>query len=661
MSVDLTTTIAEYKALMITLRDDLSRFGNLLDGDHLTTVMGPAVKAGVKESAEYLAEVKDNALLGTMTQAHGNQEAILFLVSELMRSSAGRAAKRAVATAKIAVSQGVLATMDNIVVQAGATVTKIEATAKLLLAGAEAKANVITRKRQQAEERFVKSITLVSDKVKLVNNLGKRLEEMSKELNATSSNATIPTEEMYKRIGQISQAQKALSNQKDIAIQAIIQHFGDQTSTGSNSKPELVTLKIPEDMEDGKGKELMANFEIYLNGRVDKFYALMPFLSRVLEDYDHASGACFKPPCIQEKLDEVPQEMRTAYLTQSKSLYVAITAKLSESVKCIVRSTFDYGVDDKPALCVENDGPNLLFALICMFRPCNVEYTEELETTFVDCHTEFPGTDTRAVIRLLRGPLQEAQNLQIPLKWKQTGKRIVDRLVHNDHNMQEALKAFRRLEVADKDTTAQIDKMFAAVEAQCRRNDKQDGKSSAFSLKAFNRPAEHTHAPTKATERAPRAANADRECKFGDNCERYPNCGYKHSKPKGKPEAITKCAGEGCPAKASGSGRKLCTTCYMKVCENGEITLKDGTPFKMSANMKRTALKHELKKAYAVIANHAEAANEDAQELDEDKAPSGVGGPKSSLKRSRAAAATRVDEATKRVKEFAESLGVDFQ
>ena len=35
MSVDLTTTNAEYKALLITLRDDLSRFGNLLDGDHL--------------------------------------------------------------------------------------------------------------------------------------------------------------------------------------------------------------------------------------------------------------------------------------------------------------------------------------------------------------------------------------------------------------------------------------------------------------------------------------------------------------------------------------------------------------------------------------------------------------------------------------------------
>jgi phosphopantothenate synthetase len=204
MAIDLTATINEYKSLLITLRDDLSRFGNLLDGDHLTTVMGPAAKAGVKESTEYLAEVKDNALLGTMTQAHGNQEAIQHLVAELMRGSAGKAAKRAVATAKIAVSQGVIATMDNIAAQAGATVTKIEATAKLLLAGAEAKANVITRKRQQAEDRFVKSVALVSEKVKLVNNLDKRLEEMSNDLNKTSADATIPTGEMYKQIGQIS-------------------------------------------------------------------------------------------------------------------------------------------------------------------------------------------------------------------------------------------------------------------------------------------------------------------------------------------------------------------------------------------------------------------------------------------------------------------------
>jgi hypothetical protein len=53
----------------------LCRFSNLLDADHLTTVMGPACKAEVRDLGAILAEMKDNAQLGTMTQGRANQEA----------------------------------------------------------------------------------------------------------------------------------------------------------------------------------------------------------------------------------------------------------------------------------------------------------------------------------------------------------------------------------------------------------------------------------------------------------------------------------------------------------------------------------------------------------------------------------------------------------
>ena len=56
-------------------------------------------------------------------------------------------------------------------------------------------------------------------------------------------------------------------------------------------------------------------------------------------------------------------------------------------------------------------------------------------------------------------------------------------LVYTDHNMTEALKPFRKLVVADKDTTAQLDKLFAVIEAQCKRNNKHDGNAVAFSMR----------------------------------------------------------------------------------------------------------------------------------------------------------------------------------
>ena len=677
---NLNTVIVEYRTLMITLRDDLSRVGNHLNGDSLTTVMGPAENAGVKEIPEILAILNADSVLNAMTQGSNNRDQILAWIAEAIKTTSHSAGREAVTQAATDIQASYVAPLLTLTERAGNTVTQLEAASKLLLSGAEAKANIITKKRQVAEVRFVKSVALVTEKIKLITNLDKRQETMSADLNTVSSDLSVDSEEMYKRISQISNGQKAMANQKEIAVQSMITHFGDQTSMSKSSKSDLINLKIPEDIEQGKGKELMANFEIYIIGRSEQLYAMMPYLQRVLEDYDHSTGACFKPPCITEKIEDIPDEIRSTYLSQSKALYGAIMAKLSDSVKCLTRATFDYGVDDKPALCAENDGPNLLFALICMFRPCNVEYTEQLESILIDAHNNFKGADPREVIKELREPLQEAQNLQIPLKWKQCGKRIVDLLVHNDHNMNDALAEFKNVEVADKDCTAHLDKMFAAVEAQCKRNDKHDGKPTAFSSRWQARDGtEERRNDSRDTSQV--------ECKFGDYCERFPNCGYKHTygasnqappqgkggrdnrRGKGKGDrgnAKPKCMGVGCPDKGS-KYKKLCTTCFMKACEEGEINLKDGTVFTAPKANKPTGTlsiitkskMHDLKKAFAALVGEQDSQDEADED---DKAPSGVGGPACSAgqKRPRADSAKSVQDASKRVKEFAEGLGIKF-
>ena len=654
----LNSIIIEHQALQFTLRDDLARYGAFLSGDHLTTVMGPAYKAGVKEPAETVAQLNEDSVLNAMLQNVSDKAAAMSMIAKLIGEVSERAAKAAVAEAIIQVDKQVVTTVLNLTQKAQTTVTQIEAVAKKLLAGAEAKANVLTRKREEAQVNFHDNLEFVRMKTGLISKLDKRLEQMTADLNAVSTDMDAETEEMYKRISQISNGQKALANQKDIAKQQMVTHFGDQVCAGKSTK-ELITLTIPENMEDGKGKELMNNLEGYINGRAEQFYALMPYLLRMLEDYDHTTGACFKPPCIQEKLTDIPEEIRSCYTSQSKNLYVAITAKLSDQVKSLAKASFEYGVDDTSARCAENDGPNLIFALICMFRPCNVEYTEELEAKFIDAHHAFHGNDPREVIKELREPLQEAQNLQIPMKWKQSGKRIVDTLIHNDHNMHEALKAFKKIDVADRECTAHLDKLFAAVEAQCRRNDKHEGKANACSLRANSRDAaaeDNKHAVRDRSKV---------ECRFADKCTRR-NCPFMHKNKNGKNKKDgdrSKCLGIGCPDKAN-KFKKLCTTCFMKACEQGEIKLSDGSTFtshkpgSSNAGISRNQM-HELKKAFAAITgadDHESLGDEDA---DQD-APVGIGGPASSAKRKRANSAKEVDEATKRVKQFAESLGVDF-
>jgi hypothetical protein len=667
---NLVSVIAKHNSLLITLRDDHTRLGNLLKGDSLATVMGPAVDAGVKESTAIADILRASAVLQSMTKDIGNQEQLFVWLAEAIQVTMRDTGKATIEKAIAEVKSKYIEPLKTLNERTEATMTELEAASKMMLAGAEAKANIITRKREEAETRFVTSIELVKTKIALITTLDTRQAKMSADLDNVSGDPTVESEDMYKRVAQISNGQKAMANQKDIAIQSMVTHFGDQTSIAKSAKTDLVSLKIPENIEQGKGKELMNNFEMYILGRSEQFYALMPYLQRVLEDYDHTTGACYKPPCLKEATTNIPEEIRCTYTSQSRALYSAIMNKLSENVSCLVKATFEYGIDDKPALCVEHDGPNLLFALICMFRPCNVEYTEQLESLFIDAHNKFQNADPRDVIKTLREPLLEAQALQMAFKWKQSGKRIVDLLVYNDHNMADALSAFKKLNVADKDCTAQLDKLFAAVEAQCKRNDKHDGKSTAFSMRTQSQEEPESK---KRVSRDSRDTSKVK-CRYGERCERQPNCVYWHAENdrSGKSDrtnsgnkggkggkGLEKCMGVGCPDKAS-KRKKVCTTCYMKACEEGEIKLTDGTVFtgakprdESTVGILTKSRMQDLKKAFAAIVGEAESS-------DDEDAPTGVGGPACSAdgKRKRAAAASEV--ATKRIKDFAEELGIKF-
>jgi hypothetical protein len=144
---NLDSIIAKYSSALITLRDDHTRLGNIIKGDSLTTVMGPAVNAGVKDATLIVATLRANAVLQAMTKDSGNQEQLFAWLADAIRGTmldAGRAAiKQATDDAKVKyIAQ--LATLNT---RTENTLTELEAASKLLLAGAEAKANIITRKR----------------------------------------------------------------------------------------------------------------------------------------------------------------------------------------------------------------------------------------------------------------------------------------------------------------------------------------------------------------------------------------------------------------------------------------------------------------------------------------------------------------------------------
>ena len=156
------------------------------------------------------------------------------------------------------------------------------------------------------------------------------------------------------------------------------------------------------------------------------------------------------------------------------------------------------------------------------------------------------------MISELRAPLVEATELHTEFKWSQSGAKIVEVLCHDDHNMSEALEDFKELTRSDRNVTASLHNLFAAISRQCAKEENYvDGnKRSAHSVGVFDRMGLKQDGSEK------------RQRKDGDAC-------YDISNQTGG-----KCEGAGCPEVKQ--TKRLCTTCFHKLLDDGIVKTKSG-------------------------------------------------------------------------------------
>jgi hypothetical protein len=680
MPIDFAASAADYKSILIELRDDVQRLKGSSTIASLATVMGPAVQAGMQETSALEAKLQGDTML---TQLLADQSPLLYnRVIELTQEHCETDRIRVLANATALADEGFVQPQSSMVAKTELTVNKLEAKSKELLNEAEAKANIISRKRADILSVFDSSMLVVTEQSKRIQAFDNKMAELATELAANMSSEHLSTDEMCTQILKISTAQKAFGSQKEIALKAIMEHFGEAMTLGRSKSTDLVALTIPENIEAGKGTALMENLTLYLAGRSDHYYALMPYVQRILSDYDPISGMCYKPPDIHEGISDIPVEIRGAYAAQAKTLYNMLISKLTANVKRLVKSTFQYGVNEESALCSEYDGPMALFALICMFRPCTLEYTEKIESALYDAHKGFNGQNLRKHIKSLRAVLLEAQELAIELKWKQSGKPIVDIMTHKDHNMSDALSAFKNAVISDKNSLAQLDKLFAAIESQCKRDEQHDDKHGGNTKK---------HANSAYGKGAPDSGMRG-ECRFGARCTRD-NCFFTHpgteistSKGKGdgkkdKGKGKGNCKAKGCSKPCGepnhlGVAKSVCKDCFKLAISDRDkgVMLKDGTHFKAPplSNQKNDSVnlskgqKKTFKKALQAYADSAknDADDQEFEEWDGDMTQTeDKPGPLSSKRRVKYEADTKTHDGAKKpkgdsqIKAFAAAMG----
>ena len=264
-----------------------------------------------------------------------------------------------------------------------------------------------------------------------------------------SSDTSIDIDDLSTKTHPLVSAQKTIAIQKHSVINMIKDHYG-QHAGASGDGDQLV---IPENLEKGKGKALVEAFETYLRSRISQFWPILPFLNRIISDFDTSKKTFYKPPCIINDKAGIPAEFRDLYIDASKFLFSEIKLALNSmpNVMARLRSSFIYGEDNTMGLCVENDGPMALFSLICHYRVSSNDNEETLRTFFEGMWKRLD-RDVRSTIDKARKKLLEASELKIDMKWTTTGKKIYDRLAHNNHNMATTLAIYKDTTPSDNQT-----------------------------------------------------------------------------------------------------------------------------------------------------------------------------------------------------------------
>jgi hypothetical protein len=470
-------------------------------------------------------------------------------------------------------------------------------------------------------DKITTLMTHIANRDVLYRSVGVKLDTAYNGLDPDNTNGN-------DQIDKLQTLQRNIQEQKQSLQNQIIQYY-DNTFRDSKVKTNLIELKIPKDIHTGKGQMLIDNMKAYLRGRASEYYAIIPYLQRISDDFDNKQGTYWKPPTKANGYNGVPDVMMEAFINQAQALYHVIMDQLTTEVKNKIKSTYKYGTHQQHEdRCNVGDGPSAYFALISLYKPIKAAHRDTLTETFNTAWTHFLKGDPVNKINYLRPRLVEAIQLNLPLNWSTTGKKIIQVLSRQDHVMAQELKQYEKGPTDPDQTNTYLQDLFAAVEAEA---EKAKWVSTGSKEKEW-----HAHNVTAHTN------NQSRPCKFGVECtdkyctrshprghkrprdgdtaydqshgkggKGYTGKGGKGKAGKGKGgkgkgkggKGRPACEAEGCSQPTPHPSKSLCTTCFKKVIDTGSITKKNGTTFTLKG---RDEQQQQEGKAYGFSAEQLE-------------------------------------------------------
>ena len=655
MSVDLNAELNDFRAMIVTLKDDIIRQRDAVSASSINTVMGSCVTAGIMERDNALAALASDDVLTSMLDSCDDTAAAKVKVAQIMIACSKHASELVSNEAAKLIADKFLQDISDCADKATTTANEIRDKAATIILEAEARANVITAARAKAKRTYDEQWKFINEQSEVLKAYDTRLKQMGTEIEGLCKDVVnIDGDALGLKVNAMSSTQKVVNTQRLAALKEMATHFGARTSELKTK--DAITLHIPNNMEAGKGKQFNESFRAFRKAHADRFGFTMAELNRIDSDYDPKTQSFYKPPSIPEDINKIDSISREGYTADAATLYDEIYNKLSQAIKNRVKGTILYGFGANKLETEVNhgDGPTLYFALMCMFRPC-VGVEQTLKDLFYAAHEAFvKEANPMKVVSELRSSLLEAAELHTEFEWSQSGAKIVEALGHKDHNMSKALEAFEDITPANSQVTSTLQKLFAAIDRQCRKEEKYEDEVAGTGNKR-----KHANLASGAFERlglgGAKSANNQRqkaECRHGDKCTFGDRCHFYHPNRKAKTHVRSsekggdyvdknknvtggKCEGYGCPE--VNQKKRLCTTCFSKSCEHGSIKVKGGGPDykpppKAASRRVFSAATKALKKAVVK-----------ATDNDDDATIPGSGGPKNK-KLKRLANSAKADE-----------------
>ena len=337
--------------------------------------------------------------------------------------------------------------------------------------------------------------------------------------------------------------------------------FNDGVYTTSSNRAK--ELNIPHDViEKSRGSWVRQELPNWYKNHVEELYPVIPYLNRIINDYDALKGEYWKPPTNAEACEMVPRAFRDEWLQANKALARWLVNALNQNFLTRFTCTYSYGSQqDKQTKADMDDGLSLAFALVTLSSPNSSEYRDSIDRQIHNCAELAASGNPSEFVKSARITLQEAIRLNLPVRWH-VGKKIIDILSDRCILFARDLMMMANSCLDPEDAAAPFDALLTKIEDINLKIKEVNGDSWWTST-------------TVTRAHSAQAGDKSQICKFGMNCNKRQSgeCKRIHTSGKGKgkggsnnsqptkPDSKTRCAKQGCKENKSQKG-DLCGACF---------------------------------------------------------------------------------------------------